>query len=83
MRAMTPDQLRRIGIIDCMISFPANDYSRYDFIRKQLKDQQSTDFDFPVEYMFKNVPKELYGEPRTRSKVTLSRDGQASGSSGG
>jgi hypothetical protein len=43
-----------------MIGFPATDFSQYDFIRKQLKDG-STDFEFPVEYMFKNVPKELYG----------------------
>ena len=50
-----------IGIIDCMISFPASDFSQYEFIRGQLKDTQSTDYDFPVEYMFKNVPKELYG----------------------
>ena len=49
-----------IGIIDTMIGFPANDFSQYDFIRKQLKDG-STELDFPVEYMFKNVPKELYG----------------------
>ena len=43
-----------------MIGFSAKDFSQYDFIRKQLKDG-STDLDFPVEYMFKNVPKELYG----------------------
>ena len=49
-----------IGIVDTMIGFQANDFSQYDFIRKQLKDG-STDLDFPVEYMFKNVPKELYG----------------------
>ena len=51
-----------IGIIDTMISFPATDFSQYDFIRAQLQDAESRDsFDFPVEYMFKNVPKELYG----------------------
>jgi predicted TIM-barrel fold metal-dependent hydrolase len=50
-----------IGIIDCMIGFPATDFSQYEFIRKQLKDSESKDFDFPVEYMFKGVPKELYG----------------------
>ncbi|NRA07076.1 MAG: amidohydrolase [Myxococcales bacterium] len=51
-----------IGIVDCMIGFPASDFSQYDFIRAQLRDSQSRDdFDFPVEYMFKNVPKELYG----------------------
>ena len=49
-----------VGIVDTMIGFPANDFSQYDFIRAQLKDG-STDMDFPVEYMFKNVPKELYG----------------------
>ncbi|HIF66415.1 MAG TPA: amidohydrolase [Acidimicrobiia bacterium] len=49
-----------IGIIDTMIGFPADDFSQYDFIRKQLKDD-STEFEFPVEYMFKDVPKELYG----------------------
>lgn len=50
-----------IGAIDCMISFPAEDFTMYDFIRDQLKDSESTDFEFPVEYMFKGVPKELYG----------------------
>ena len=51
-----------IGIVDCMISFPASDFSQYEFIRRQLKDSESRDgYDFPVEYMFKNVPKELYG----------------------
>jgi len=49
-----------IGIVDTMISFPARDFKQYDFIREQLKDN-STDMDFPVEYMFKNVPKDLYG----------------------
>src|SRR5260370_35431478 len=43
-----------------MIGFPAEDFRMYDFIREQLKDS-SVGFDFPVEYMFKNVPKELYG----------------------
>lgn len=49
-----------IGIVDCMIGFPAEDFAMYDFIRAQLKDG-SEDFDFPVEYMFKQVPKEMYG----------------------
>ncbi len=49
-----------IGIIDCMIGFPAEDFAMYDFIRAQLKDG-SDSFDFPVEYMFKQVPKEIYG----------------------
>jgi uncharacterized protein len=49
-----------IGIVDTMIGFPAEDFSQYDFIRAQLKDPSAT-FDFPVEYMFRSVPKELYG----------------------
>ena len=49
-----------IGIIDTMIGFPADDFKMYDFIRAQLK-EGSVGHDFPVEYMFKNVPKELYG----------------------
>jgi len=49
-----------IGIVDCMIGFAANDFAAYDFIRDQLKDG-SEQFDFPVEYMFKQVPKEIYG----------------------
>ena len=50
-----------IGIIDTMIGFPT-DFEHYDFIRKQTKDAQSKEgFDFPVEYIFKGVPKELYG----------------------
>lgn len=49
-----------IGIVDTMIGFPAEDFQMYDFIREQLKDP-SAKFDFPVEYMFKTVPKELYG----------------------
>jgi len=48
-----------IGIIDTMIGFPAGDASRYDFIRGQLKDKESTEFEFPVEYIFKGVPKEF------------------------
>ena len=28
-----------IGIVDTMIGFPAEDFKQYDFIRKQLKDE--------------------------------------------
>lgn len=59
-----------IGIVDTMIGFPAEDFAMYDFIRQQLKDG-STEFDFPVEYMFKQVPKELYGSTEDPIKLTL------------
>ena len=59
-----------IGIVDTMIGFPAEDFKMYDFIRAQLKDP-SAKFEFPVEYMFKNVPKELYGSSKDPISVTL------------
>ncbi|MEM7218703.1 MAG: amidohydrolase family protein [Pseudomonadota bacterium] len=59
-----------IGIIDTMIGFPAQDFEQYNFIREQLKDG-SKDFEFPVEYMFKQVPKELYGASSDPISVTL------------
>ena len=48
-----------IGIIDLMLGIPSPDQpSSYDFMRPLLRDEESLQqFDFPVEYMFKNVPK--------------------------
>jgi predicted TIM-barrel fold metal-dependent hydrolase len=47
-------------VIDTMIGFPQEGFGQYDFIRKQTKDRESKeDLEFPVEYMFKEVPKEL------------------------
>ena len=59
-----------IGIVDTMIGFPADDFAMYDFIREQLKDP-SAKFEFPVEYMFKQVPKELYGCSKDPVTLTL------------
>ena len=59
-----------IGIVDTMIGFPAEDFAMYDFIREQLKDT-SAKFEFPVEYMFKQVPKELYGSSMDPVALTL------------
>lgn len=43
-----------------MIGFPKEGFDQYDFIRRQTKDRESKeDLDFPVEYMFKDVPKDL------------------------
>lgn len=53
-----------IGIVDTMIGFPHRDMKEvYRFITRQTKDAESQEeFDFPVEYMFKDVPeKELEG----------------------
>jgi predicted TIM-barrel fold metal-dependent hydrolase len=47
-----------IGIIDTMIGFPHPDMKQtYRFITTQTRDRQSKEeFEFPVEYMFKDVP---------------------------
>ena len=61
-----------IPIIDTMIGFPRKNFELYDFIRTQTKDEESKEgFEFPVEYMFKNVPKELYGADADPVDVTL------------
>ena len=61
---------RSVGIVDTMIGFPAEDFAMYDFIREQLKDP-SAKFDFPVEYMFRQVPRELYGSTADPVSLTL------------
>jgi hypothetical protein len=47
-----------IGIVDTMLGFPHPDMKEvYRFITRQTRDAQSKEeFDFPVEYMFKDVP---------------------------
>ena len=47
-------------VIDTMIGFPRAGFGQYDFIRRQTKDRSSREeMEFPVEYMFKQVPKDL------------------------
>ena len=49
-----------LPIVDTMIGFPHEGFEQYDFIRKQTKDRNSKEeMEFPAEYMFKNVPKDL------------------------
>jgi len=49
-----------LPVIDTMIGFPHDSSAQYDFIRRQTKDRESKEsFEFPVEYMFKDVPKGL------------------------
>jgi uncharacterized protein len=46
-----------VGIVDLMIGFPsANARAHYDFMKANLRDQASTEMEFPAEYMFKDVP---------------------------
>jgi predicted TIM-barrel fold metal-dependent hydrolase len=49
-----------LPIVDTMIGFPHEGFEQYDFIRKQTKDRNSKEeMEFPAEYMFKDVPKDL------------------------
>lgn len=49
-----------LPVIDTMIGFPREGFAQYDFIKKQAKDADSREnMEFPVEYMFKQVPKDL------------------------
>ncbi|WP_326638716.1 amidohydrolase family protein [Streptosporangium sp. NBC_01755] len=49
-----------VPVIDTMIGFPQKDFSQYDFIRRQTRDRGSLEeMQFPAEYMFKQVPKDL------------------------
>jgi uncharacterized protein len=49
-----------LPVIDTMVGFPHEGSAQYDFIRRQTKDRESKEsFDFPVEYMFKDVPSGL------------------------
>ena len=57
-----------IGIVDTMIGFPHENMAEtYAFITKQTKDKESKEqFEFPAQYMFKQVPEQEMikrGEP--------------------
>jgi uncharacterized protein len=62
-----------IGIVDTMIGFPHSDMKEmYRFITRQTKDTQSKEeFDFPVEYMFKDVPNKGLEDSADPIAVTL------------
>ena len=45
-----------VGIIDLMLDIPTGDQSDwYEFLKPQLR-EESRDFEFPVQYMFHDVP---------------------------
>jgi len=62
-----------IGIVDTMIGFPHRDMREtYRFITNQTKDRQSKEqFEFPVEYMFKDVPEKRLRDTDDPIAVTL------------
>jgi predicted TIM-barrel fold metal-dependent hydrolase len=49
-----------VGIVDTMCGFPSRDRRQvYKFLAPHLRDQESKDFKFPAQYMFKDVPPDL------------------------
>jgi hypothetical protein len=62
-----------VGVIDTMIGWPhPNMKELYAFITKQTHDKQSKEeFEFPVEYMFKDVPEKKYKDAVDPLAVTL------------
>jgi predicted TIM-barrel fold metal-dependent hydrolase len=62
-----------IGAIDTMIGFPHHDMNAtYDFIKRQTKDRESKEeFEFPAEYMFKEVPEKDLRDASDPVAVTL------------
>ena len=60
-----------IGVVDLMIAFPSADARRnYNFLQPLLRDEASGRMEFPVEYIFKQVPNHL-DEGQDPVEVTL------------
>jgi uncharacterized protein len=57
-----------VGVIDLMIAPPFRDSRRtYDFLRANLRDRESLEeFEFPAQYMFKDVPHPEPGDDSVR-----------------
>lgn len=72
-----------LPIIDTLIGFPVQDYeAEYGFLRRQTKDAGSKEeMDFPVEYMFKGVPKDdsKKADPVATTLAQMDRFGVAKG----
>ena len=51
---------RDVGVVDCMIGFPsARAGRRFEFLKPQLRDEQSASAASPIGYMFKDDPNRL------------------------
>lgn len=58
-------------IIDTMIGFPKKNLDFYEYIKAQTKDAASKKMEFPAEYLFHNVPMNLYSEDLDPVDVTI------------
>jgi predicted TIM-barrel fold metal-dependent hydrolase len=66
-----------VGIIDTMLDLPFDDVaSTYEFLAPNLRDRESTeDFEFPVEYMFRDVPKASTDDPVSHTLALMDHYG--------
>ena len=66
-----------VGVIDTMLDLPFTDVaSTYEFLTPNLRDRESTDeFEFPVEYMFKDVPKAATDDPVEHTLALMDHHG--------
>jgi len=62
-----------VGIVDTLIDFPRGEIDElYAFIKRQTKDRESKEsFEFPVEYIFKDVPEKGLRDVEDPVAVTL------------
>jgi len=66
-----------VGVIDTMLDLPFGDVaSTYEFLTPNLRDRESNeDFEFPVEYMFKDVPKAATDDPLAHTLALMDHHG--------
>ena len=66
-----------IGVIDTMMDLPFTDVaSTYEFLSPNLRDRESAeDFEFPVEYMLKDVPKAATEDPVAHTVALMDHHG--------
>jgi len=61
-----------VGVVDCMIGFPSpNAARRFEFLRDQLRDEDSASAGSPISYMFKGDANAVRAEAEDPVAVTL------------
>ncbi|MEZ5238717.1 MAG: amidohydrolase family protein [Microthrixaceae bacterium] len=66
-----------VGIVDTMLDLPFSDVaSTYEFLAPNLRDRESNEeFEFPVEYMFRDVPKAATEDPVEHTLALMDHHG--------
>jgi uncharacterized protein len=77
MPAFTPENPWGVGIVDTMLGIPEpHREDWYEFLKPQLRDRESReDFEFPAQYMFKEIPPGHEGDPVEATVLELDRWG--------